>query len=307
MHTDEVVSVVVVTYNSSKYVLETLDSVYRQDYKAIELIISDDCSSDDTFLICKNWLDTHSQRFVRVVLTKTPFNKGISGNYNHALGHVQGKWLKYIAGDDILMDLCVSRFVEETTKNTSKIFFSALIPFSVVDGKVQRSKVRSIGKSCFESKNPDEQMDCIFDVVYWAVEGPTIFLETETFKALGGMDEAYPMLEDLPVALHYLYNRMPIGYIDEALVLYREHPESVSQSNEDFVALIHLILRDYRQRLALRKKRILYAWHLYLVNMAERERIIRKKRGFRYKFYKVMQIVDLYAIKTKALRVIGCA
>lgn len=50
------VSVIVITYNSSKYVLETLNSVAAQTYDNIELIISDDCSKDNTVEICRNWL-----------------------------------------------------------------------------------------------------------------------------------------------------------------------------------------------------------------------------------------------------------
>ena len=42
------VSIIVITYNSAKYVLETLESAKNQTYQNIELIISDDCSNDDT-------------------------------------------------------------------------------------------------------------------------------------------------------------------------------------------------------------------------------------------------------------------
>ena len=50
------VSVVVITYNSAKFVIETLESVKSQTYKNIELIISDDCSTDDTVERCRLWL-----------------------------------------------------------------------------------------------------------------------------------------------------------------------------------------------------------------------------------------------------------
>lgn len=42
------VSVIVITYNSAQYVVETLDSVYSQTYENIELIVTDDCSQDNT-------------------------------------------------------------------------------------------------------------------------------------------------------------------------------------------------------------------------------------------------------------------
>ena len=62
---DMLVTVVVVTYNSSKYVLETLDSIFEQTYKNIELIITDDGSSDNTVELCREWLTHYGDRFTQ--------------------------------------------------------------------------------------------------------------------------------------------------------------------------------------------------------------------------------------------------
>ena len=48
-----IVSVVVVTYNSAKYVLETLESIKDQTYPNLSLVISDDCSTDNTVKLCR--------------------------------------------------------------------------------------------------------------------------------------------------------------------------------------------------------------------------------------------------------------
>lgn len=63
------VTIAVVTYNSSQTILETLESVKEQTYKNIELIISDDCSSDNTTDICQKWLQKNAIFFSNVQIT----------------------------------------------------------------------------------------------------------------------------------------------------------------------------------------------------------------------------------------------
>ena len=54
MDSPPLVSVIVISYNSSETVLETLESVKKQTYQNIELIVSDDCSTDNISLHLKN-------------------------------------------------------------------------------------------------------------------------------------------------------------------------------------------------------------------------------------------------------------
>ena len=78
------VSIVVITYNSAEYVLETLESAKIQTYQNIELIVSDDCSKDDTVRICREWLEQNGERFVRTDLVMSNKNTGVPANCNRA-------------------------------------------------------------------------------------------------------------------------------------------------------------------------------------------------------------------------------
>ena len=57
------VSIIVLTYNSSLTILETLESLKKQSYPNIELIISDDASKDETVKICQTWVQANSYKF----------------------------------------------------------------------------------------------------------------------------------------------------------------------------------------------------------------------------------------------------
>ena len=55
------VSVIAVTYNSSAYILETLESIKNQTYSNLEIIITDDCSTDITISTINNWLESNKK------------------------------------------------------------------------------------------------------------------------------------------------------------------------------------------------------------------------------------------------------
>ncbi|MBX9565837.1 glycosyltransferase family 2 protein [Aeromonas hydrophila] len=68
----KVVAVVVITYNSAKTVVETLNSIVSQTYGAdfIELIISDDASVDNTTNVIEDWLEQHGSSFYSVMFLR---------------------------------------------------------------------------------------------------------------------------------------------------------------------------------------------------------------------------------------------
>ena len=105
------VSVGVLTYNSSKTVLETLESIKAQTYQNIELIISDDASKDNTVEICKEWVEKNKDRFVRCEILTVPENTGIPANVNRRIAASRGEWSKGIAADDALLPDCIENFI----------------------------------------------------------------------------------------------------------------------------------------------------------------------------------------------------
>ena len=111
------VSIAVVTYNSAKTILETLESIKVQTYPNLELIISDDCSTDHTVSLCREWVEKNKERFDRVELITAEKNTGVSANFNRAEAACQGEWVKPIAGDDLLMPNCIEECVNYAEKH----------------------------------------------------------------------------------------------------------------------------------------------------------------------------------------------
>jgi len=92
------ISVLIPTYQQSRFLSEALDSVLRQDFHDLEVVASDDASSDNTFSI----LQDYAIRDSRVRIFKHASNLGMVENWNFCLRQAQGEAVKLMGGDDRL-------------------------------------------------------------------------------------------------------------------------------------------------------------------------------------------------------------
>ena len=93
-------SVLICTYNQQAFVRETLDSVLSQSYPAIEVIVADDGSTDDTPAILRGCQQQHPDR---VKLALAEHNAGIPANINRALRLRTGELTAWLDGDDLML------------------------------------------------------------------------------------------------------------------------------------------------------------------------------------------------------------
>ncbi|MBN1839376.1 MAG: glycosyltransferase family 2 protein [Campylobacterales bacterium] len=106
------VSVIITTYNRYELLKIALQKVYEQSYTNLEVIVSDDCSTDFT---CKIVEDFPLVRYLR-----TPKNIGYTQNSHFALSHATGAYVIFISDDDTLGDsLFFEKAVEQFEQNAS--------------------------------------------------------------------------------------------------------------------------------------------------------------------------------------------
>lgn len=282
------VTVVVVTYNSSRYVLHTLESAYRQTYGEIELIVSDDCSQDNTFEICQEWVDAHKDRFVSAKVCQTKKNGGICHNYNHALSLSSGEYIKYIAGDDILEDNCIERFVANIR---SDVYLYTSYLWHLQDETGERE--------CYSTRLPDatayKQARFMLRYLY-GINGPSIFVNREKLIEIGGFDEEFPLVEDWPIAMKFLIHNMRIENIQEPLVNWRIYGGSISHSNHAFADSLQKAVFYYTQQCCLRYRLPLHAYHHWLNHWIRSQSKINMR--FMILGY-MMRIFDVVNLKRK--------
>lgn len=93
---DSLVSVVIPVYNSEKYILDTVNSAIQQTYKKIEIIIIDDCSTDNTKGVVLNKFPKNNIRYF--VQEK---NKGAAEARNRGLKEAKGRYIAFLDSDDL--------------------------------------------------------------------------------------------------------------------------------------------------------------------------------------------------------------
>src|SRR5574337_302054 len=104
---DPEVSICVPTYNGAAYLADCLDSALAQTFADFELLIVDDCSSDDTLAIAT----TYARRDPRVRIVVNDATLGLVGNWNRCVRLSRGRWIKFIFQDDLILSTCVARML----------------------------------------------------------------------------------------------------------------------------------------------------------------------------------------------------
>ncbi len=109
---DELVSVIMPSYNTAKFISETIDSVLTQTYTNWELIIVDDCSTDNTDEVVKSFLSDDRIKYI-----KNEKNSGAAFSRNRALCEAKGKWIAFLDSDDLWLPEKLEKQIEFMEKN----------------------------------------------------------------------------------------------------------------------------------------------------------------------------------------------
>ncbi|MBU6158233.1 MAG: glycosyltransferase [Bacteroidetes bacterium] len=242
------VSIILITYNSGDYILETLDSFKAQTYQNLELIIADDGSTDATLQICDCWLRLHESVFKRTVLIPHSVNTGTASNLNRGIRQARGEWYKIVAGDDMLYPECIAAYIAKVTAQPEIEFIFSEIQ---INGKLQNQKLHN-------------QFFCPHVNQYRILlknnflSSPTAFIRNHVFEKVGLFDERYQLFEDYPFFLKSLKAGIRFHLLHKTLVYYRIHPANISNAQKfnhpylkDIVSFFHegLLPELIRQRL----------------------------------------------------------
>lgn len=122
------VSIVTPTYNSSKYIEETYNSINAQSHTNWEWLVTDDCSSDETFRILKNLASCDG----RVKIFINDSNSGAAVTRNKSLSAAQGEYVAFLDSDDLWDKLKLEKQIKFMVSKNIDFSFTS---YELIDGE----------------------------------------------------------------------------------------------------------------------------------------------------------------------------
>lgn len=119
---EDLVSIIMPSYNTAKFISETIESVLAQTYTNWELIIVDDCSTDDTDAVIRPYLADDRIRYI-----KNEKNSGAAVSRNRALREAKGKWIAFLDSDDLWLPEKLEKQIAFMEQNNCRFSYTNYI------------------------------------------------------------------------------------------------------------------------------------------------------------------------------------
>lgn len=249
------VSVIILTYNQEKYIAQNLESVLAQEVDFdYEIILADDCSSDNTPAVCQSYQEKYPDK---IVLQLNQTNKGIARNYFDCLEIAQGKYIGDCGGDDYWID---TRKLQKEIDLLEKYPILSVV-YSNWKNYHQTSDSFTLNNQSIKDDifHPDDYGKKTVARFLNRRYTPEVVLSAACYRKSIIMDayRQYPeifcspdyMAEDISVTA-FLLSEGPAYYMAEEHLAYRVLSESISHSKDD-AKYYRFALASFRQTMDL--------------------------------------------------------
>ena len=203
------VSIVLPTYNGSKYLAKSIESCLSQTYSNFELIIVDDCSTDATPDIIKSFASKDS----RIQYIRNEKNKKLPQSLNIGFEKARGEYFTWTSDDNYYANGAIEKMVATLQANPDRGLIYC--NYTIIDDDGNR-----IGKMIFNDANDS--------MVKWLGCGACFLYKSEIHSQLKGYDQSAFLIEDYDFFLRAL-TKTRFHYLPETdLYYYRHHGASLT-------------------------------------------------------------------------------
>ena len=213
---EEKIDILVATYNGEKYIREQLESILNQTYKNIRIVISDDCSHDNTIEILKKYKNVDS----RIELYIQKENLGVVKNIEFLLNKVNSPYYMLADQDDYWMPEKTEKSLEKLKQENADLLFGDL---EVVDENLE-TIYPSFNEYMLLSRKINKYINTgKMNYLYNCITGCTILAKKETIKKIIPMPNySKYLIHDHWIGIMTELNGKQ-SYIQERYIKYRQH------------------------------------------------------------------------------------
>lgn len=139
METTPLISVVIPVYNGEKYIEKTINSIIKQEYKNIEILVINDGSVDDTAQVVTRLVEKDNR--LRLINKK---NAGVSTARNVGIDHSKGKYIAFVDGDDLVTEDYISHLYSVMAHNDVEIVASTTMDYYSSEKPTNETNVKIV-------------------------------------------------------------------------------------------------------------------------------------------------------------------
>ena len=214
----ELISFLIFSYNQEKFIKESVIAALNQTYSPLEIIISDDCSTDNTFEIIKKVVSEYKGPH-KVILNQNDKNMGLIKHFNKVLSMTHGELIVDSAGDDISLPNRVQTIYEKWYSQKDSIMALTSSSYTIDSNNYE------FPSSVYEFKEDFYVNDFYNDINF---HGACAAYSAKIIKTFGYINH------DCPEDMVYYRRALMLGkvlFLKDKLVKYRLGGMSTNESN----------------------------------------------------------------------------
>ena len=127
------VTIIIPLYNYAQFVMEALESVRRQDLEMLDLIVIDDCSTDDSLSVALDWARRHAARFNRLLVVRNQSNSGLALTRNLGFDLAETAFVLPLDADNRLFEDCAARCLQALVESNAAFAYPLIRNFGDSD------------------------------------------------------------------------------------------------------------------------------------------------------------------------------
>lgn len=210
---DKLISVVLPVYNGERFLRESIDSVIRQTYTNWELLILDDCSTDTTPDIAKEY----QQKDPRVKYYRNETNLKLPGNLNKGFSLAKGEYLTWTSDDNYFDPTAFEKMLKVLQEKRVQLVYAS---YQVIDengNDIQLMKAVPLPKERILGSN---------------LVGACFMYTREVYETVGDYDTSLFLVEDWDY-WQRVFMKFDVAVIEETLYWYRHHGGTLTSTKNN--------------------------------------------------------------------------